>query len=640
MRVTVLREIPEDPNLSEAWNTLVLAMDHAEVFFTYQWALAASRGFQKHLSPLLFLMYDFDELIGVAALAVDPRAPRSAFFLTSSTADYCDIVSSPANRRAVVLALLEEIRKLGLSDLVLANVPANSATLKELPEVAGPSRFYLTSRTAYNCGVVQLEGEAQRETLLQNLAGKSREKRALRRLTNLGAVRVIHLTEPEQIGPSIESIVSAQISRFLASDRVSPLVGPERRTFLRHLSDLLSHSGWLKISQLEIDGRPVAWNYGFRFGGSWFWYLPTFEMEYEHVSPGSCLLRLLVEEGARDASLQWLDLGLGDEPYKERFANNMRETRYVHLSRGLARHAVSRFRQTLNSAAARFPDFGDKLRRARTFYQACVNRVRENGMRATAGQFARKAMRSLASQDEVLLFEAPAAAWIGGEAQGGDSSAQLSSLTWEHLVEASIANAGDAETLKYLMRSARRLKKPGASGFLLQDVEGRPVHFLWIENYDGFHLAEIDCKVDAAAAVTAIDSMKTNFTANSSTTTSSTTTSFEAMSAAAMSPAAMIFDCWTPAAYRGRGHYAAAIRLAAAKLRREGHAAWIFSGARNLSSLRGILKAGFAYRFSLVRSRRLGSSTIARHENTTAISLPSKHRIPPQAVANSRSDVA
>jgi len=158
VRVTVLKEIPEDPDLSEAWNALVLAMENPEVFFTYQWALAASRGFQTRLSPLLFLMYDSDQLAGVVALAIDPNAPRAAFFLTSSTADYCDIVSTPANREAVLLALLQEIQSLGLSDLVLANVPSNSATLKELPSVAGSRHFYLTSRPACNCGVVQLCG--------------------------------------------------------------------------------------------------------------------------------------------------------------------------------------------------------------------------------------------------------------------------------------------------------------------------------------------------------------------------------------------------------------------------------------------------------------------------------------------------
>lgn len=570
MRVTVLKEIPEDPDLSAAWNTLVLSMENPEVFFTYQWALAASRGFKKVLSTLLFLVYDFEHLAGVVALANDPRAPGAAFFLTSSTADYCDVVSAPGDRRAVILVVLEESRKLGLSDLVLANVPANSATLAELPQVAGKNRYYITSRTAYHCGVVHLGGQNDRDALLRTLAGKTREKRALKRLTNLGSVKVIHLTEPQQIGASLESIVSAQISRFLASDRVSPLVGSERRAFLRQLSDLLSESGWLKISQLEIDGRPVAWNYGFRFGESWFWYLPTFEMEYAQVSPGSCLLRLLVEEAARDTSLRWLDLGLGDEAYKDRYANEMRETRHVRVSRGFARYAVTMARESLSAAAARFPRLGDELRKPRAFFYSRISRIREDGLVATVAHAMRRAVHPIASHDEVMLFEAENLVEVGR------TGFKLVPLLREHLVEASILNADDTATLRYLMRCSHRLTEPRASGFALQDETGRPVHFLWIENYDGFRLAEIKYRIEPSG---------TN--------------------------AAMIFDCWTPKAERGRGHYAEAIRQAAANLVREGRAAWIFSGATNKASVRGVLKAGFQYRFSFVRQTWLGQANVS-----------------------------
>jgi len=570
VRVTVLREIPEDPDLSAAWNTLVLAMENPEVFFTYQWALAASRGFQTVLSTLLLLVYNFDELVGVMALAVDPKAPHAAFFLTSSTADYCDVVSAPGTRKAVIQAVVDEIQKLGLRDLVLANVPANSATLEELPKVAKPQRYYVTSRAAYNCGVVQLGGADERATLLRTLAGKSRERRALKRLTNLGGVKVIHLTEPEQIGTSLESIISAQISRFLASDRVSPLVGSERRTFLRELSGLLSESGWLKISQLEIDGRPVAWNYGFRFGGSWFWYLPTFEMEYAEVSPGSCLLRLLVEEAARDTSLHWLDLGLGDEAYKERYANEMRQTRYVRVSRGFARHLASMAREIVSQAASRFPRLGDALREVRAFGGELAARVREESFAATARYTMSRAVHPIRSRDEVMLFEAE------GTLEPGKEGFQFLPLLREHLVEASILNADDTATLRYLMRCSHRLRQPGASGFVLQDEAGRPVHFLWIDNYDGFRLAEINHTMDASGR-----------------------------------NAAMIFDCWTPRTGRGRGHYAEAIRRAATSLLRQGRPAWIFSGATNTASVRGVLRAGFAYRFSFVRKTLLGQSHVS-----------------------------
>jgi hypothetical protein len=47
-------------------------------------------------------------------------------------------------------------------------------------------------------------------------------------------VKVMHLTAPEEIGAGRESIVSAQIAGFLASNQVSPLVGPERRAFLQN----------------------------------------------------------------------------------------------------------------------------------------------------------------------------------------------------------------------------------------------------------------------------------------------------------------------------------------------------------------------------------------------------------------------
>lgn len=581
MRVTVLREVPDDPDLCKAWNALVLAMDNPEVFFTYEWALAASRGFRGRLSPLLFLVHESEQLIGGAALAVDASAPRTAFFLNSSTADYCDLVSAPAKRRAVLYALLQEIKKLGLPDLILASIPSDSATLRDLPEVAGSGRFYLSSRPAYNCGVVQLGNDEERKALVQTMASKSREKRALKRLTNLGSVKLIHLVEPAQIAKGLESIVSAHIFRFLASDRVSPLVGPERRAFLRQLSDLLSHAGWLKISQLEIDGQAIAWNYGFRFLSSWFWYLPAFRMEYEHASPGSCLLRLLVEEGARDTSLRRFDLGLGDEPYKERFANSMRQTRYVHLSRGFTRHVMAMGRQKLTGLATRFPQLASKSRAARAFCKAAEGRIDEVGLIETARQAIRNASRCFASRDEVLLFEAV-------ETQVSDDvHIQLSPLTREQVVEASILNAGDTQTLSYLMRSARRLAESGHSGFVLQNEGGRPVHFLWVSDYAGFHLSEIDHSLDHSAP-----------------------------------GAAMVFDCWTPAANRAHGYYSTAIRQVAARLRQQGRTAWIFGGAGNVASVRGILKAGFEYRFSLLRRSQLGRSSITRLSTTAA--LPSQ----------------
>jgi CelD/BcsL family acetyltransferase involved in cellulose biosynthesis len=84
--------------------------------------------------------------------------------------------------------------------------------------------------------------------------------------------------------------------------------------------------------------KVVAWNYGFDFHGTWFWYQPTFDTEFERYSPGFCLLSMLIEEAAENAALSVVDLGLGAEEYKERFANQSRTTLYVTLRSSKAKH--------------------------------------------------------------------------------------------------------------------------------------------------------------------------------------------------------------------------------------------------------------------------------------------------------------
>jgi CelD/BcsL family acetyltransferase involved in cellulose biosynthesis len=575
--VTVMEKVPEDPEIILAWNDLVFRMERPEVFFTHQWALAASRSFSDTLCPLTFLVYESGRLNGVAAIAVNRESPAAAFFLTASTADYCDVVSAPETREAVLAAVLREMKKRNVQDLVLANVPAESRTLQVIGALAKSHSLHLHERSAYECGVVSLGDAEQRQAVLQSVVRKEKEKRGIKKLSQLGPVQVAHLSG-EPLETVLRSIFVAHISRFFATNRLSPLIRPQRRAFLFELGKLLSYAGWLKISQLEVNRRPIAWNYGFRFLDSWFWYLPTFEIQYEETSPGSCLLRLLIEEACAETAVKRLDMGLGDEAYKSRFSNDSRLTRHVELSGSMQRHLIKVGRNGLATFVRKFPVVDKQLRNGRDLFRTMRGRIGRPAMVAAA---LAKAKRSVASEDEVAFFEAPlmdTSEMSASETEG----AALSPLSWEAIAMAAMNNADDEETLKYLARSAQRLKRGRATGYFLQGQQKQPSHFLWVDRYDGFHLSEIHSTLKSADP-----------------------------------EAAMIFDCWTPAAHRGQGNYATAIRMAAAYLQKQNRQAWIFSGARNESSVRGILKAGFVYRFSLVRRIRLSRATVSHCETAT-----------------------
>jgi RimJ/RimL family protein N-acetyltransferase len=68
-------------------------------------------------------------------------------------------------------------------------------------------------------------------------------------------------------------------------------------------------------------------------------------------------------------------------------------------------------------------------------------------------------------------------------------------------------------------------------------------------------------------------------------------------------PGRVIYDCWTPSAFRGRGVYPQVLHALIADAHRAGKDAWIYCLRENAASRRGIEKAGFRMTHRMVRVR-------------------------------------
>jgi hypothetical protein len=260
-----------------------------------------------------------------------------------------------------------------------------------------------------------------------------------------------------------------------------------------------------------------------------------------------------------------------------------RRTVFAQLSRTLPGHVSNTLRNTLTTVASNYPAIKEKLIGARKLVRRFTERIRLTGLAATGNHAIQAAARTALSRDEILLFAMPKIESSKTESPKAQSD-RLDPLSWQSLAEAAIANEYDRDTLDYLTRCAQRLKQRRSTGFLLRDEQGQAVHFLWIDKYDGFYLSEIGYTLKGSSG---------DF---------------------------VIFDCWTPQAFRGSGHYSCAIRLAAMDVQAAGGQAWIFCSTQNRPSLQGIVKAGFGYRSSLVRQRKFGYT---RFTFQNAPSLPS-----------------
>lgn len=362
MRIVVDKEISADPAFRSQWNGIAMQMERPEVFYTSEWALAVQSAYRNALKPLMVLGYEGDQLVGVAPLATDTDA-QYAGFLAATTADYCDFLSTPHLREEFVAAVLIELRKRSVASLTLANLPADSATTEALRNAAKRDGFHLFVRPAYLCAQVELGSGEARQRLKASLVGKKKLRRYLREMERSGPVTFAHLKSREEIAAALPGFANAHIARFKATGRTSSLEAGERRAFLADLACRFNGSGTVTMSLLKVNEQPVAWNFGFQFHQSWFWYQPTFDSRQEVNSPGHCLLAHIVVKACDMKELALVDLGLGAEGYKERFGNSTRQTLHVTLNRSRVRHMIEVARYRMSAALKRAPKTEAAVRR-------------------------------------------------------------------------------------------------------------------------------------------------------------------------------------------------------------------------------------------------------------------------------------
>ncbi len=579
MRLVLLKHIPEDEDLRRQWNALLERNGDPQVFYTYEWALAVQRAYEESLRPLVFLGYDGrGALCGVAALA-NSTATGEVLFLCATTGDYCDCLSAPEDRPAFVAAIFSELKKENVRDLTLTNLPADSPTVPAIRQHARSSGYHRFQRLAYVCTQFSLRSAERGKNGEVRIGRTKMIRRSLKTMSTEGPIRLDHMHGWTAVETELPRFMRTHVGRFLVTGRISNMARAPRRVFLTELAKLLSNSGWFCLTRLMTGEKTVAWNYGFQFSGSWFWYQPTFDSELEKYSPGYCLLTKIIEEAAENPDFKTVDLGLGAEEYKERVANQRRKTLYVTLRASAAEHVLEMARYGAARMAKVSPRVEQIIRTVSSALHHAKMRVSTNGFRGTARWAVERALTSLLARDEVFFYE-----FITQQPLANSTAASLKVIDLDLLAEAAMQYADDEGTLTYLLRCASRLRIKEYAGFALLDAGGQLLHFAWTGPFAGFHLAELNDALTAPSP----DSV-------------------------------LFFDCWTPHSQRGHGYYARGLGLVAAAIQQQGKQAWVFSAATNTSSVRGLEKLGFPRRFSIVRHKVLWWQRLSRHNTESAM---------------------
>ncbi|HEX5506080.1 MAG TPA: GNAT family N-acetyltransferase [Thermomicrobiales bacterium] len=309
------------------WNALVRHAETSTIFQTFEWLSSWCETLGAGRRLLVLLAWAGGELVGVAPLVRAGR--RTVEFIGAGVSDYADFIVPPHAddvRRALgdrLLALRGEWDR-----LELANVPEGSATPEYLEARCRERGLRVDRRVLYDCPTYRF-GDAAAD---QQLVRKKSLRRHVNYFQRTGRLECAHCETIEEVRGYLDQFFDQHARRRALTDAPSAFLDERQRDFFRRAAEALLPAGWLRFAVVRFDDAPLAFHFGFEYGGRFIWYKPSFDPSYASHSPGEVLLKYLFDDALARGVAEF-DFTIGEEAFKYRFANHVRRNEVVRVYR-------------------------------------------------------------------------------------------------------------------------------------------------------------------------------------------------------------------------------------------------------------------------------------------------------------------
>ncbi len=331
MTGVVLEPVATLADAREGWDELAEAS--LNPFATWEWVDAWWKAYGGERALALRRVRAGDgRLAAILPLYRADRGPVPLLrFVGHGAGDQLGPICAPADRELAARALRDAAAELPGRGLLLAErLPRDEGW----PEAVG-GRYVRSESTP----VLPVAGRSWDEWLKTKSSHFRSQVRRLERKLGREHELAFRVTEdPADLDADLETMMRLHESRWREGESVA-FAGP-RRDLHRDFARRALERGWLRLWFADVDGRPVAASYCVRFAGSDWCYQVGRDPEWNHYRVGFVLLARTIR-ATFDDGLDCFRFGLGDEPYKERFAEADPELETVVLGRGPVAAAAS-----------------------------------------------------------------------------------------------------------------------------------------------------------------------------------------------------------------------------------------------------------------------------------------------------------
>ncbi|MET0615655.1 MAG: GNAT family N-acetyltransferase [Thermoleophilaceae bacterium] len=323
--------------LREDWDRLATASGN--VFLTWEFAAAWWRHFGAGREPAFGVVRQDGQVAALVPLHRGGSAVRTLRFVGGGVADQVGAVCAPADLPVAggeLRSMLHDVpHDLFLGDR-LAGEESWPALLGAAPAVHEASPVLEIETSDWD------EFLAARSSNFRQQAGKFE-----RRLLRDHDLRYRLTSDHDGLERDLNLVFELHAKRW--GEGATEFQLEPARSFHRDFAHAALDRGWLRLWIAELNGRPAAAWYGFRFGDSDWSYQTGRDPAFDHQSVGWVLTVHAVREAVNDGMRAYRFL-LGEEPYKARFAtadHGLDSFVIPRTARGRAGHFAQRVRGRL-----------------------------------------------------------------------------------------------------------------------------------------------------------------------------------------------------------------------------------------------------------------------------------------------------
>jgi CelD/BcsL family acetyltransferase involved in cellulose biosynthesis len=358
VQIQVIEDVDGFRRLEPEWNEALERSRNPSPFMTFEWLISYLEAFGASVSLFLVVARDGAEIAAIAPLMID--RDRRLVFIGYPHNDYADFIivneESPALGEIIDYLFQQSHR---WTKIILDQMQEVLSHWREV-------RAHLTTRNrpyrvflSDSCPTMVLSDE--------NAARAKYYKRNTTTYINWyrsqGAFAFNTCETRDETLARLEDLFVQHVERRDQTPFPSQFVDENIRAFYRRFIDRMYGRGWVLLSTLTLNSDFLALYLAFPYRNTLYLYTTSFNAAYSRRSPGQVILRFLFDY-AVGHNIEQLDFARGDESYKDRFANVVRQNRKVVIYRSrLAKAAADIF------YAIRYSRLADRLYRTRRVTQ-------------------------------------------------------------------------------------------------------------------------------------------------------------------------------------------------------------------------------------------------------------------------------